>query len=54
MAGISLITKGFISPQGGEIVINVRPTLPINVTILKPTQLDLAVETKKLDVVVKD
>jgi len=50
---ISLATKGILGGTG-EITITIRPTLPINVTILNPTQLELSVETNKLDVVVKD
>lgn len=53
-SGISLATHGVIEGKK-ETIINVRPTLPITVTILNPTKLEVeVVETNKLDVVVKD
>jgi len=53
-SGISLATHGIIEGKK-EITIDVRPTMPIKVTITNPTILTVAVtETNKLEVVVKD
>jgi len=54
MDALSLATNGMISSVGeGKII--VTPKMPINVTILNPTKLEVSVvESNKLDVIVKD
>lgn len=53
-SGISLATHGIIEGKK-ETTIDVRPTMPITVTILNPTTLVVSiVESNELDVVVKD
>ena len=54
MDALSLATNGIIAPIGNGKII-VTPKMPINVTILNPTTLEVSViESNKIDVTVKD